>query len=256
MMRGEAHWQALPPEVQETVRAYLKEVSGVFGANLQAVILYGSAARGDFLPGRSNLNLLLLLEKPDLDALRRYAEGHRRWAREGIVAPLVVTDAELRSWPEIFPLEHVELRQHHFVLAGRDPFPPIEPAPGQLARECVQDMQGNLLRLRQRVMEGGATPEAIQLLLALSVTALLPALRAVARLKGGPVSDRDEDLLADLTSVVGVDCEAVAEAWRVKAGVSSPGKLELPRLLERYLACVERLTEAARGLAGLAAGGS
>lgn len=246
MTRGDAHWQALPPEVQETLKGYLRDVSAIFGANLQAVILFGSAARGDFLPGRSNLNLLLLLEKQDLEALGRYARGHRRWAREGIVVPLVVTDAELRSWPEIFPLEHLELRLHHVVLAGRDPFLEAEPAPSRLAADCAREMWGNLLRLRQRVVEGGASPEVIQLLLTMSVTALLPCLRGVAYLKGKPAGRTTEDFLAALPSVIGVDCSVIAEAWRVKTGVSSPGKLELPRLLERYMATVEQLAEAAR----------
>ncbi len=249
MTRGESHWQTLPPEVQETLRGYLKDVSAMFGANLQAVILFGSAARGDFLPGRSNLNLLLLVEKQDLESLARYAKVHRRWARESIVVPLVVTETELQSWPETFPLEHLELCQHHFVLAGRDPFIQTEPDLHRLVSECVQEMRGNLLRLRQRVLEGGASPEVIQLLLPMSVTALLPCLRGLVYVKGKPAARTTEDFLPTLTSVIGVDCEAVAEAWHVKTGVSSPGKFELPRLLERYSATVEQLTERAHKLA-------
>ncbi len=253
MTRGEAHWQTLPDEVQETLRSYLKDVSALFGANLQAVILFGSAARGDFLPGRSNLNLLLLVEKQDLESLGRYAKGHRRWAREGIVVPLVVTETDLRPWPEIFPLEYLDLRRHHVVLAGRDPFLQTEPDPNRLVSECVQEMRGNLLRLRQRVLEGGASPEVVQLLLPMSVTALLACLRGLAYVKGTRAPRSTEDLLAGLPSVIGIDCEAVTEAWRVKTGVSSPGTFELPRLLERYIATVEQLAERAPNLV---AGGS
>ncbi len=249
MMTGSTHWQTLPPEIRETLGKYVKDVSATFGANLQAVVLFGSAARGEFLPGRSNLNLLLQVEKQDLEALGRYARGHRRWAREGIVVPLVVTEAELRSWPEIFPLEHLEFREHHAVLAGRDPFRQTEPASGRLAAACVQEMLGNLLRLRQRVMEGGASPEVIQLLLSMSVTALLPCLRGLVYVKGKPAGRTTDDFLENLASVLGGDCAAVAEAWRVKTGVGSPGTAELPRVLERYMATVEQLAEGGRELA-------
>lgn len=245
MTRGEANWQALPPEVQRTLQSYLKDVSAMLGSNLEAVILYGSAARGDFVPGRSNLNLLLLVAKQDLEALGRYARGHRRWAREGIVVPLVVTEAELRSWPELFPIEHLELQRFHVVLAGREPFMQTEPAVDRLASECLRGIRGNLVRLRQRVLEGGASPEAIQLLLSLSVTALLPCLRGASHWRGKPAGRTTDDFLANLTSVLGVDCDAVAEAWHVKTGVRSPGKFELPRLLERYMATLERLAERA-----------
>ena len=53
--------EGLPNETQKLLHTYVKEVKTLFGEQLEGVLLYGSAVRGEFLQGRSNLNLLLLV---------------------------------------------------------------------------------------------------------------------------------------------------------------------------------------------------
>ena len=61
MASGEGVLQGLPTEIRQTLRSFVADVSKLFGSSLDGVILYGSAARGEYLPGRSNLNLLMVL---------------------------------------------------------------------------------------------------------------------------------------------------------------------------------------------------
>lgn len=249
MSLGQAELATLPQEAHDVLRGYVKTVTTHFGDNLQAVLLYGSAARGEFLPGRSNLNLLLQLEKPDPGATRTYADVHRRWAAERVVAPLLVTDAELEGFPDAFPLETLELQRFHVVLAGRDPLPQGLPDPQRLARQCHRELRANVLLVRQRVIEQGAGPDVIEALLPLCVTALLSVLRTITYLEGRLHAKTAEDVLAALAAGGGTDCGAVEEAWNIKTGVSTAGRHELPRLLERYLATVAQLADRARLLA-------
>lgn len=51
----------IPTEVQELLKRYVKETTALLGSQLEGILLYGSAVGGEFLPGRSNLNLLLML---------------------------------------------------------------------------------------------------------------------------------------------------------------------------------------------------
>ena len=101
----------IPESVRGTLRPYLAQVQTLFGDVLEAVILYGSAAGGDYLPGKSNINLLILLAKQDMELLKQYAALHKRWQKEQIVVPLFLTQAELRSSLELFPLEYLEIQE-------------------------------------------------------------------------------------------------------------------------------------------------
>lgn len=233
----------LPPDVRETLRSYLKEVTALFGPLLEAVILYGSAATGEYLPGRSNLNLLLLLSKYELITLQRYAKAHRRWSREQLTVPLMLTEAELRSSSHLFPLEYGEIGERHILLSGRDPFPTLSIDRQHLRIQCEQEIRGNLVRLRQRFVEGGGTAEAAAILLPLSVTALLPCVRGLFRLRDLPVPGTADAVLNELQARMDVDPEAFQSALALKRGLVSLGPLEVPRLFERYASALERLIE-------------
>ena len=41
---------------------------------------------GAFLPGRSNLNLLLVMSSYDLSTLKKYDSIHKRWSKEQVVS--------------------------------------------------------------------------------------------------------------------------------------------------------------------------
>ena len=114
--------EGLPEETQKLLQVYSKDVKGVYGDQLEGLILYGSAVRGEFMPGRSNLNLLLVVTGYDAAMLKRYEPVHKRWSKEGIIIPLFLTDQEIRTSSALFPLEFLEIQEHHRVLGGRDPF--------------------------------------------------------------------------------------------------------------------------------------
>src|SRR5579885_2907358 len=160
----------LPEEVRDTLRRYVKEIGRCFGPSLLGLMLYGSTARGEYLEGRSNLNVLGLLERHDPDALTKYAKAHRRWGRERIVAPLLVTEADLSEWPRVFPLEYGDLLDYHIVLNGRDALIDRPLDRDRLMFQCEQEVRGNLVRLRQRFLEGGGSTEVMAILLPLSLT--------------------------------------------------------------------------------------
>jgi len=233
--------ETLPDEVRQTLRSYVKDTATLFGGVVQSIVLYGSAARGDYLPGRSNLNVMMVLATLELDGLKRYAKAHRRWSAERIVVPLFLTESDLDISRELYPLEYVEMQEHHVVLAGRDPFAGQPVDLGRMAMQCEQEIHGNLLRLRQRFVEGGGTIEAIGILLPLSLTALLPCLRGLYRVLRAPIPSAADLLLPDVSATLQVDAAALQDVWNFKRGVISPGPMEMPRLFERYVSALEQL---------------
>ncbi len=234
----------LPDEYLQQLRTYVKDVQRLYGDALDGVLLYGSAVRGEFLPGRSNLNVVLIVKSARADQLKKYGAVHRRWAKEQIVVPLFVTLADLPAMSLVFPLEYLEIQEQHRLLAGQDPFVGFKVDQRHLLAEVLQSLRGNLLRVRQRFIEGGGTEEAITILLPLSLTAILPVLRGVQRLLGRPALSQGEPLLKDFETFLSIDLSGLRDAWLLKRGQISPGQKEIPRLMERYLESLERLVQA------------
>jgi len=241
--------EGLPEETQKLLHAYVKDVKTLFAERLEGVLLYGSAVRGEFLPGRSNLNLLLLVSSYDQALLKGYSAIHRRWSKEQIVAPLFLTETELHSSASIFPLEYLEIQEQHRVLGGRDPFVGFRIEVHRLSAEVQQGLMGAVLRLRQRYVEGNATDEAALILLPLSITSLLPLLRGVQRMQGRAVAYQSDAVIKDVAEQLKLDLQGLHDALLLKRGLITPGPKEIPRLFERYLHTVTELANSVVGLA-------
>jgi predicted nucleotidyltransferase len=234
-------WPDLPEEVRYTLRTYLGQLRKQIGEHLETVILYGSLVRGDYVQGRSNINLFLMIRQFSLDIGQRCGSLHRRWGKEGVVAPLIMNQKELLTASELFPLEIFEIKDSHVLLEGRDPFPELHLTSPNLMVQCQQELIGNLFRLRQRFVEGEGKAEAIFALLPISLTALMPCLRGLFRLLDQSPNGTSAAILERLPLILQVEPIVFHEVLDVKRGLSSPGKKEFPRLYERYVQGLEGL---------------
>lgn len=240
--------EQLPSQVQRVVQLYAKRVGAAVGSTLESLHLYGSAVRGEYVEGRSNLNMLLTLTDVTGDRLRSITPALSAWKKEQVVS-LVLTGTEVREWAAQFPLEFGDLLDHRLLLAGRDPFSAIRPDPARLMEAILRESRENLLRVRQRYIEGGASTESALILMPLSVTALGACIRGLLRLwDQAPVAATDQ-ALQRVCDRLGVDAAPLLDAWALRCGRISPGQLEIPRLFDRYVgglqAWVSRVSEAA-----------
>jgi hypothetical protein len=118
------------------------------GSGLIAVALYGEAASPEYHAGRSPLSLVALVKevKPAiLSALRPVAT---RFRRRRIPTPLIVDPDYLDRARDVFPLELLEIRERHCILAGdSEALARIEVDIVSLRREVEAEIRGKLLHL-------------------------------------------------------------------------------------------------------------
>jgi hypothetical protein len=245
MATSERIIEGLPQETQKLLQAYAKDVKAAFGDRLEGLLIYGSAVRGEYLPGRSNLNLLLVVSNYDATTLKLYAPIHKRWNKEQVVTPLFLTDQELKTSSALFPLEFLEIQEQHRVLGGRDPFVGFHVDTTRLKDAVLQGLTANVLRLRQRFVEGGGANEAIMILLPLSITSAIPLLRGLERVLQWPVLIQSDGVIKDIADRLQLDLQGLQDALLLKRGQITPGPSEIPRLFDRYLRASTILAEAA-----------
>ena len=236
-------WSQLQEDTHDPLRGFLRFIKKQKDLKFEAILVYGSAARGEFLQGYSNINVLIVLEHVTQPVLQQWSGIHKQWAREKFVAPLFLTQNDLQQSSDVFPLEFLDIKECHVLLEGRNPFPELHVDPKHLFLQCRQEAHANLLRVRQCYVEGWGRIEAIQTLLPLSLTSLLPCLRGLCRLLDRPSNMKSPEVLEELQSMLDVDPSVFLEVWRLKRGLSTPGKHELPKLLERYLAGLGQLAD-------------
>ncbi len=242
-MSADSPWPQLQEDTHAPLRGFLRSIKKQKSLESQAILVYGSAARGEFLQGYSNINALVVLEHITQPVLQQWSGIHKQWTREKIVAPLFLTHEDLQQSSDVFPLEFLDIKECHVLLEGSDPFLELQVDQAHLFVQCRQEARANLLRVRQCYVEGWGRVEAIQTLLPLSLTSLLPCLRGLYRLLGRQLNMKSPEILDELKTTLNVDPSVFLEVWRLKRGLSTPGKHELPKLLERYLAGLGQLVD-------------
>src|SRR5215212_4777447 len=131
------------------------QLSLVYGGELQAVVLYGSAARGDRLAKRANLNVLVLVQQITMAHLRKESAVAVAWREAGNPPPLTLTLDEWGSSSDIFPIEYADIIAHNQVLHGTLPIDGIRVDPADLRLQLEHEAMGKLLRLRHAILSAG-----------------------------------------------------------------------------------------------------
>ena len=106
---------------QDAFNYLIDDLRATHGDNLSSVVLYGSAAAGDYVESRSDYNLLIALHRITPEDLRLAQAPMREWRRLGHPLPVYFTVAELRDAGDVFPIEFHMMEKARLVLYGEDP---------------------------------------------------------------------------------------------------------------------------------------
>jgi hypothetical protein len=224
--------------VDRVVGPFLGQVDAALGAGYSAV-LYGSAARSDFIPGWSDLNLILVTD--DLSPARLSALGgaFAAWRKSGYEPPLLILRSEWARATDVFPVEITDMRCGYQVLRGPDPVVGLQVTPGDLRHALEREFRGKLLRLRQGYMAAAGDSETLGTLAERSSSTFLVLLRGLLALLGRVVPQEPVAAATAAAAAMGVDGEPLLHVVRHRG---ERGWRCTPAEFERYLDAVAQAT--------------
>jgi len=200
-----------------------------------AAVLYGSAARGEHLPGVSDVNLLLVVDNLRPEALRRLSAALKAFQAGKRMPPLLLERDEWTRAVDVFPIEVTDMQLAHEPLRGEDPVRSLAVDPADLRRALEQEFRGKLLRLRQVYAVNAADPGVLGEVARRTVASVATLFRVALRLHGRPVPADTPGCLAAAGAAMGVTTDPVAQLWgrRGREGMACD-----PELFEGYLSAV------------------
>ena len=192
----------------------LKEFAAV---NLESVILFGSAARGDFHEGHSDLNVVCILRSLSVEELGRLAQVVKWWCVEQKEpAPLFFTKDELRHAADVFAIEILDMKHGRRVLYGPDVVVDIE-VPMNLHRVQIEhDLRTILLKLRQHYLRAPGDTKELALVLRKSFSGVLTLLRHVVIAFGEEPPVAAHDIVARAAELTGSNTVAYGAMLKLR----------------------------------------
>jgi hypothetical protein len=226
---------------ENTIAEFVKRAREAAGANLESIILYGSAASGEYDPDFSNVNLFCVLLDTSLASLQALTAATKWWNQHKQPAPLFMTRAELERSVDVFTIELLDMQRHHRILFGQDVLRGLQ-IPMHLHRVQVEfELREKLVLLRQQIVLSDNDKKLWDLLLR-SVPSFVTLFRHAAIALGQDAQNGKRHAVTSLSKAIGFDASAIELVLDVREHRANPKQTDVKELSARYLATIEEVT--------------
>ncbi len=181
---GQHYLDTLPRTARAPLDELVKSLGAILGTRLRSVIVYGSAARGEYKEGTSDLDVVVVVDDPSRAVLATIANTLALARSAGGVETTLLTREEILRAADVFPLFYEDIQNSHAVLFGEDPFDGLEISPSHRRLRIEQELRDGQLSLRRAVVEGRGDPRVLGRIVARKVRQLRFPLRALLELVG------------------------------------------------------------------------
>lgn len=164
--------------------AFIDDLRSTHGDNLASVILYGSAAAGDFIAAKSDYNILIALNKIGTQDLRNAHASVREWHKMGHPVPVYFTVSELQNAADVFPIEFHQMTVAHKVLYGTDVLEGLKISDQFLRLQTEYELRSKLLLLRRQYIPASLSADGLKSLMSESLSSFSALFRAVLIIQG------------------------------------------------------------------------
>jgi hypothetical protein len=228
---------------EQISREFVADVEGCWGDDLVAVVLYGSGARADFVPGRSDLNFLVLVAGLEPERLMVLQDRAKRWRSRRIAVPIFMRPEMVETALDSYPLEFLSMQGSYRVLKGEDPLSGLTFHREDVRLQCERELRGKLLHLRAGVVSSAGKRDQMADLIRASLPAMTAIFQGLLFLAGSRHTLWGGDLLNACQDAIALDVPLFQDLMGVRLAKRPPAKEVLKDLLARYLREVERLVD-------------
>lgn len=233
----------IPKNPEQIFQEFTTDYRSIFGEDLIAIILYGSAARGEYVPKKSDINFLIILSDTGIKNLRSILPLIPKWKKRNVSTPLILTEKYMQSSLDSFAIEFLSMQQNYQVVYGKDVFEKMKIKPEHLRLQCEREMRGKLLHLREGYLNTNGKPAQLIRLISRSLSAFASIFSALLSLKNAEVPGSKRDIFKQTAEVFKLDHSVFDEVLELKNAKSKLKKEQLYSLMEQYIEQIEQLTE-------------
>jgi hypothetical protein len=226
------------------VEPLVEKLKDAYGESLVSVVLYGSAAAGDHHERYSDINILCVLTAVTPRELARGQEIFRWWREQGSPSPLLLSESEVASSTDCFPIEFLDIQQQHRLLFGKDLISELNIDRRFYRAQVEHELRAKLLRLRQKTAGMLADTDQLRRLLVDSVSTFCVLFRHALALAGVDAPVRKREVIARAQEHFGINPQSFEKLLAIREEHLKPREVDPTELLGSYLEAIGKVIEA------------
>ena len=214
--------------------------------NLVSVVLYGSAAAGDFVPDQSDYNILVALKKIGPKDLRNAQACIREWTRLGHPVPAYFTVSELQNAADVFPIEFHQMSVARKVLFGPDVLADLNISEKLLRLQAEYELRSKLIQLRRHYIPASASVDGLKSLMSDSLSSFAALFRAVLIIRGIEPPTTKPAIIDMTAKQLGIDPKPFEKIFDIRENKShnTLDEVTANQLFGEYMEQIEKVIDA------------
>jgi predicted nucleotidyltransferase len=231
----------IPKEPEEIFPGIINDYNQLFVDDLVSIILYGSAASGEYVAGKSDINFMIVLSDLGIDSLDRTFDLIAKWKKRNVATPLFVTEAYVRTSLDVFPIEYLNFQNTYKLVYGKDILKDLSFDREFLRMQCEREVKGKLLLLREAFLESQGKGKYLQQLIIQSLGAFLAIFNGLLYLKGRELPRHKRVVIKQVCQAFDMDNRLFEKLLDVKEKRVKLSDPEITNLFKAYLKEVQKL---------------
>ena len=222
-------------DVEKKLDNLTEQLTKTFGERLVSVILYGSAAAGDWQERSSDLNILCVLNLLTSAELKSADGIFQAWVKLGNPAPLLLTEQEVKHSSDCFPIEFHDMQERRRVLMGRDVVADLAIDFSYYRAFVERELRTKQIRLRQKSVEAMADPERLLKLMLDSISTFCALGRHALILGKRPARWKKREIISAISDATGSPMAAANQLLDARESGKKPAGFDAVKLFDNYL---------------------
>jgi hypothetical protein len=240
----------IPKDPKEIIDQFVNDYKGIYGDALVSMILYGSAAGRDYIPGRSDINFMIVLTEEGIKDLERSFSMVKKWRKRNVAIPLFLTEKYIETSTDVFPVEYLNFQRRYIPVYGKDVLKGLSIKRELIRLQAEREIKGKLLLLRASYLGSAGKKEAMIAIIKQSLHAFLAIFNALLFIKDIDIPEGGRSLIITVCNTFGLENNVFMRLIHIREGKIKPDEKELNGIFKEYLNEINKLSKIVDELGG------
>ena len=238
----------IPDQPQDIFDPLTRDYRQVFGNDLISLMLYGSAAGGSYIKGKSDINVLLVLTPAGMDHLENALTVVKHWRKRNVAVPLVMTKDFIAASLDSYPIEFLNMKNNSALIYGENVLEGLIFKPEDLRLQIERELKAKILLLREGYLGSEGAVRELRNLIGRSQTAFVSIFNALIYLKTGSAPQDKRDTMKEMNRVFGLNADVFVDGFKIREGTDRFSKTDVTALFKKYVSEAEKVSQIVDGL--------
>lgn len=231
----------IPDQPQDIFVPLTEDYLQAFGKDLISIVLYGSAAGGSYVKGKSDINILVVLTTEGINRLEDGFALVKNWRKRNVAVPLVMTKSFIETSLDSYPIEFLNMKSNSVLIYGENVLEPLVFKPEDLRLQIERELKSKILLLREGYLESAGAVRPARQLISKSLTAFVSIFNAMLYLREARVPRDKNETIKEMNKVFTIDAAVFMLCFEIRQDADKLSGKEVVDVFKKYLREVEKV---------------